>query len=71
MQQNLGITIENSWHNMVSKEAQVPVKCVNFHVHISIYLVKILFILLAGIFVITPAHVHFGWRLLDIWHQHV
>jgi hypothetical protein len=30
--QNLSITIENSWSNMVSKEAQVPVKCVNLKV---------------------------------------
>ncbi len=30
---NLGITIENSWDNVISKEVQVPVKFVNIQVH--------------------------------------
>ena len=37
--EDLGIAIENSWNNMICKEAQVPVQCVNLQVHTGTYLV--------------------------------
>ena len=37
--EDLGIVIENCWNNMISKEAQVPVQCVNLQVHTGMYLV--------------------------------